>query len=331
MWTHNFFLILSMFGGNGADAATEDKALPPMIVPTAQPVALSTMVRTDSPDYTKPLAKPARIAKRKMSPSKVKPATSASAAVAAKPSVIEAVLALAPSQPLVARPLAAGPQLQVAVAPDAGAAIQKVQSFYNSTKSFTAVFTQTVTNQTFNKLKPKVSKGKVYILKPGKMRWDYKNKSYKKVGDPKVSKSFISDGTHLWAVMHKNKQYYKEELGGSTLPVAVSFLMGKGDLRKEFNVAFDTAGKFGSKSDILLVLTPKRPSARYKKLWLIVDASTHAVKQSVVLNSKGDTNSIRFSRTKVNDDKLKNGHFIFNAKANKDFRLVTPPKPAKKP
>jgi len=107
--------------------------------------------------------------------------------------------------------------------------------------------------------------------------------------------------------------------------------MGQGDLRKEFNVAFDTAGKFGSKSDILLVLTPKRISARYKKLWLVVDPSTNAVKQSVVLNSKGDTNSIRFSSTKVNDGKLKNGHFIFNAKANKDFRLGTPPKPAKPP
>ncbi len=227
-------------------------------------------------------------------------------------------------------PVASAPY-RVAVAADAGTVIEKVQSFYNKTKSFTAVFTQTVTNQTFNKLKPKVSKGKVYILKPGKMRWDYKNKSYKKVGDPKVSKSFISDGTHLWAVMHKNKQYYKEVLSGSTLPVAVSFLMGKGDLRAEFDVAFDTAGKFGSKSDILLVLTPKKPSARYKKLWLVVDAKTHAVKQSIVLNSKGDTNSIRFSKAKVNDGTLKNGHFIFNAKANKDFRLVTPPKPGNKP
>jgi hypothetical protein len=52
------------------------------------------------------------------------------------------------------------------------------------------------------------------------------------------------------------------------------------------------------------------------------------VKQSIVLNSKGDTNSIRFSSAKVNDSSLKAGHFIFNAKANKGFRLIQPPKNA---
>ncbi len=219
----------------------------------------------------------------------------------------------------------AQPALQVAVAPSAAEVVGKVQDFYVQTKSFTASFQQTVTNQTFNKIKPKVSKGKVYILKPGKMRWDYLNESYKSAPDPKVSKSFISDSKHLWAVMHKNKQYYKEDLEGSTLPVALSFLMGTGDLNKDFNVELDTPGKYGSKEDLLLLLTPKTPSARYKKLWLVVDRADYSVKQSVVLNSKGDTNSIRFSGVKTNDGKLKAGHFIFNAKAHKDFKLIKAP------
>ncbi len=317
MWTHNFFFIVSMFSGNGAEAVTEAQVMPPLVTPnaisSAQPTkapATSRRVKSAKKATPKSLSQP-------VAPALVAPQKSA--------------LAMAPEAPEATQPIALDMRTRVAFAPNAGTVIGKVQAFYNETKSFSAVFTQTVTNQTFNKLKPKVSKGKVYILKPGKMRWDYKNKSYKKVGDPKVSKSFISDGKHLWAVMHKNKQYYKEELNGSTLPVAVSFLMGTGDLRKEFDVAFDTAGKFGSKSDILLVLTPKQPSARYKKLWLVVDASNHSVKQSVVLNSKGDTNAIRFSASKVNAGKLKSRHFIFNAKANKDFRLVTPPKAAKKP
>jgi len=219
------------------------------------------------------------------------------------------------------------PMIKISMPTKAVMTVKNVQNFYNSTKSFTATFTQEVTNITFSKLKPKKSEGKVYILKPGKMRWDYKNKSHRTAKDPKVSKSFISDGKYLWAVMHKNKQFYKEELNGSALPVAVSFLMGKGDLLSEFDASLETSGKFGSKSDILLLLTPKVPSARYKKLWLVVDPKTYAVKQSVVLNSKGDTNSIVFSNEVLNSGKLKAGHFIFNSAANKSYKLVTPPKP----
>ncbi len=246
---------------------------------------------------------------------------------AVKPAAVKAPKTKAPVQEL------ATPTPAIAVAglikvapPTAEAIVGKVQDFYNNTKSFTASFSQTVTNSTFSKLKPKTSAGKVYILKPGKMRWDYKNKSYRSKTDPKVSKSFISDGKYLWAVMHKNKQYYKEALSGSALPVAVSFLMGTGDLLTEFNVSLETSGKYGSKSDILLLLTPKTPSARYKKLWLVVDSTQYSVKQSIVLNTKGDTNSIVFSNVALNTGKLRKGHFLFNADANKDYRLITPPK-----
>lgn len=238
-------------------------------------------------------------------------------------------IAKAPAQQLRELPallsMSVQPMIKAAVPSTADEIVGKVQDYYTQTKSFTASFQQTVTNQTFNKLKPQVSTGKVYILKPGKMRWDYANKSYKTSKDPKVSKSFISDGKHLWAVMHKNKQYYKQVLQDSTLPVALSFLMGTGDLRTDFDVALDTAGKYGSKSDLLLLLTPKTPSARYKKLWLVVNNADYSVKQSVVLNTKGDTNAIRFLNVATNDGKLKPGHFIFNAKAHKDFKLVTAP------
>jgi len=306
MWTNNFFLILSMLGD-----AQANKPIPPqsLIAPLLEPAPHVTAAKLVAEPLVTP--RPTKV----VTPKRPK-------RVAVAPVVVPAPVVMAP----LPAPVPSKPAPRVAVAGSADEAIGKVQDFYNTTKSFSATFTQTVKNQTFNKLKPKVSKGKVYILKPGKMRWDYKNKSYKTKADPKVSKSFISDGKHLWAVMHKNKQYYKENLSGSTLPVAVSFLMGTGDLRKEFTVAFDTAGKFGSKSDLLLVLTPKTPSARYKKLWLVVDPKDHSVKQSIVLNSKGDTNAIRFSSIAVNNGKLKAGHFIFNAKANKGFRLIKPPK-----
>jgi outer membrane lipoprotein carrier protein len=302
MFTSHIVLFLSLMHG---DAAAADSSQAPVV---ADVQVQSVTVK-----------KPSKVSR----PAPVAPLPTTTPAPA--PSLLtEIVPASALSLPVLSLSLPMT-TMQVAVAPTASDVVAKVQNFYTATKSFTASFQQTVTNQTFNKVKPKVSLGKVYILKPGKMRWDYKNESYRTSADPKVSKSFISDGKHLWAVMHKNKQYYKEDLSGSTLPVALSFLMGTGNLTKEFDVALDTPGKYGSKSDILLLLTPKQPSARYKKLWLVVDSKNFSVKQSIVLNTKGDTNAIRFSSVKTNDGSLKSGHFIFNAKANKGFRLISPP------
>ncbi len=293
-FTQYITFILSMLFADAGDTAT---------ISIPEPASVAVQQIAAKPEVKKrPVRKPVKVTP-KVTPKQLAPVRAASTPVLATP------VQLLPAK------------VQVAAAPTAEEAVKKVQAFYNSTKSFTASFTQTVTNQTFNRRKPKVSQGKAYILKPGKMRFDYADASKKS-----VSKSFISDGKSLWAVMHNNKQYYKSSLSNSALPTAVSFLMGTGDLLTDFNVSFDTAGKYGSKSDVLLLLIPKSPSARYKKLWLVIDTSNYSVKESIVLNSKNDTNSIRFRSVKINSGKLKPGHFIFNAKANSNYRLITPPK-----
>ncbi len=65
------------------------------------------------------------------------------------------------------------------------------------------------------------------IAKPGKMRWDYREKRKDAVV---VKKSFISNGQTLYDVEHDNKQVIKKNLSQDLMPVAVSFLYGKGDL-----------------------------------------------------------------------------------------------------
>lgn len=317
MWTSSILLFLSMFSAEAAEMEQSVRSQVALIRAAESQPAIATAA---APVAVAEVKAPARQVRKVVAPKA--PATRAVAPVAEPVPVVEPALQIgATPAPLVFTQ----PMIKLAPPSKAQEIVGKVQGFYNETKSFTASFSQTVTNSTFSKLKPKASSGKVYILKPGKMRWDYRNESYRTSADPKVSKSFISDGKFLWAVMHKNKQFYKESLSGSALPVAVSFLMGTGNLLNDFNVTQETSGKFGSKTDILLLLTPKVPSARYKKLWLVVDPTNYSVKQSVVLNSKGDTNSIVFTKVELNSGKLKNGHFIFNEAANKDFSLIKPP------
>ncbi len=209
--------------------------------------------------------------------------------------------------------------VRVAAGLDANGVVGKVQKFYESTQRLTAKFRQTYTNETFGTTR--VSDGRLYIKKPGKMRWDYYSKKNKS-GKAEVEKTFVSDGSMLWAVEHDQKQYAKQDLKENMLPVAITFLYGKGDLRRDFTAELDGSGAYGKKSDYVLKLTPKKPSAQYKTLYLVVDPKNFRVKQSIVVEASGNTNHFQFfepNTTKAVQDSW----FVFNEKKFKGkYRLV---------
>jgi outer membrane lipoprotein-sorting protein len=213
--------------------------------------------------------------------------------------------------------VAAAAPVQVAAAPTADEVVGKVQTFYATVNHLTAKFRQEFTNATFGDTK--ISDGSLWIMKPGKMRWDYFSKSRK--GQVKVEKSFISNGSYLYVVEHQNKQVIKKNLQKDLTPVAVSFLYGKGDLRADFNAALDTTGKFGNKGDLVLKLTPKTPSAQYKNLYLVVDSTAYRVKQSIIVDSANNVNHFRFFEPDFVKP-VKDDWFVFDEKSVKNYRIV---------
>lgn len=217
--------------------------------------------------------------------------------------------------PLVAAP-AAGSAATAATAPNADAVVDNVQKFYAGIKQVTATFKQTVTNNTFGSSKD--SSGSVWLMKPGKMRWDYVEKKKDKV---QVKKSFISNGQNLYVVEHDNKQVVKKNLANDLMPVAVTFLYGKGDLKTEFNAEIDKSGKYGAKDDILLKLTPKKPSAQYKALYLVVAKDNFRVKQSVIVDSSDNVNQFQFFAPDF-EKPIKESWFEFNENSLKNYRII---------
>ncbi len=221
--------------------------------------------------------------------------------------------------------------LQAKVAQTPEQVIGDVQKFYEGTENYGALFRQTVINKGFGARKP--ADGKVFIQKPGKMRWDYYGPKTRTT-DRRVTKSFISDGQTLWAVFHDDKQVYVKDLQKDLLPVAISFLTGKGDLRRDFSAVFDRRVnkdlEIGDKGDLVLKLTPKQPSAQYKNLWLVVDPDNYRVKQSLVVNSSDDINWIQFFEPKT-DEVHKAGIFLFNAKKFPTYKVIDANKAAKGP
>jgi outer membrane lipoprotein carrier protein len=221
----------------------------------------------------------------------------------------------APHHVAVIAPLAGVPAA-AAAAPSANDVVDSVQKFYATIKQVTAAFRQSVTNDTFGSTK--TSDGTVWIMKPGKMRWDYLEK---KKGKVEVKKSFISNGTNLYVVEHDNMQVVKKSLQQDLMPVAVSFLYGKGDLKTEFNAALDTTGKYGAKGDYVLKLTPKKPSAQYKNLFLVVSPTDFHVTQSVIIDSSNNINHFRFFAPNF-EKPIKDQWFEFDERSVKNYRVV---------
>lgn len=204
----------------------------------------------------------------------------------------------------------------------ASTVIDNVQKFYRDIKRVTAVFRQTVRISTFGT--SKTSDGSVWLMKPGKMRWDYVEKKKDVV---RVKKSFISNGTNLYVVEHDNKQVLKKNLAQDLMPLAVTFLYGKGDLKAEFNAELDANSSYGGKGDIVVKLTPKKPSAQYKNLILVVDPVQYRVKQSVIVDASDNINHFQFFSPDF-EKPMKDSWFEFNEASVKNYRIIDGDAPA---
>ncbi len=222
----------------------------------------------------------------------------------------------APAQHIITAPLAGTPAAVAAATPTASTVVDNVQKFYAGIKQVTAQFRQTVTNTTFGRTQK--SDGTVWLMKPGKMRWDYVEK---KRGKTQVKKSFISNGKYLYVVEHDNKQVVKKNLENDLMPVAVTFLYGTGNLNAEFNAELDKSGTYGGKGDIVLKLTPKKPSVQYKNLYLVVAPDNFRVKQSVIIDSSNNTNQFEFFAPNFTKP-VKDAWFEFDERSVKNYRII---------
>jgi outer membrane lipoprotein carrier protein len=178
------------------------------------------------------------------------------------------------------------------IATTAATVLANVQHYYANANQLTADFRQIVTNATFNTTK--ISDGTLWVAKPARFRWDYYKQDRRR--QVSLTKNFVFDGQTLWMVDHDNKQIVQSQVHNSALPAAVSFLIGGGNLASQFNTALDTTGRFAAKDSVVLELTPKQPSAQYTKLFFVVDPSNWRVKESIVIDANGNTNTFKFFR-----------------------------------
>jgi outer membrane lipoprotein carrier protein len=174
-------------------------------------------------------------------------------------------------------------------APTAEEIAGRVQTFYDSTKTYRATFKQTYTIKVQNV--QKVSTGKVVFEKPGKMSWLY---------DAPNGNRVVSDGTTLKVYEKENEQMYEMSVGKSQYPAALAFLMGKGSLGRDFTLRLLDPAQMKFEGGYVLECTPKDATPAYQKMLLYVDAQTNQVRRALVLDAQGNRNRFDFDAPVVN-------------------------------
>jgi outer membrane lipoprotein carrier protein len=195
------------------------------------------------------------------------------------------ILALFLSASTAAAPAAA----PAATAPDLHTVLDRMQKRYDEAKDFHARFSQNYSRAVVGRAT--LSTGTITFKKPGRMRWDY---------DKPEPRMFLSNGQVLWLYEPSEKQAFKQDLKNSQLPAALAFLMGKGKITDEFDVAFAKDTSHGRPGDFRLALSPKQPQSSYKSILFIVDPKEFLVRESVLVDSQGNTNHFTFDDLEVN-------------------------------
>ncbi len=160
--------------------------------------------------------------------------------------------------------------------PSAVELTRKVQAFYEKTRDLEAAFTQTYV---YGGLGRKLSStGTLKVKKPGLMRWDYQSPTVKVVA---------VTGKRLVQYEPEEQQAWVDEAFDATaLTAAVAFLLGTGDLARDFTPSLGEGGA--------LVLRPKAADPRVARISFTVGPDGEVLATTVV-DGAGNENRLAFS------------------------------------
>ena len=162
-----------------------------------------------------------------------------------------------------------------------------VQRRYDTVRDFSASFEHTYQGGVLRK--KSTERGTVKIKKPARMRWEYQHPE---------KKVFVSDGSQIYSHVPADNQVTVSPVPeADQATTAVLFLAGKGNLLRDFMIAYGPPGPAGTYS---LKLTPKKAEREYDWLELVVDAGSHQIKSLSTADSQGGVSTFVFSNLKEN-------------------------------
>jgi outer membrane lipoprotein carrier protein len=185
-----------------------------------------------------------------------------------------------------------------------------LQEKYDQIRDFSADFTQQYESGV---LKRKITeRGKLQVKKPGRMRWDY---------TAPEKKLFVSDGSRIYLWVPADNQVTTSQVPKQDeATTAVLFLVGKGNLTRDFNVSFIGEAPAGTHS---LRLDPKLPERDYDWLQIVVDQRSLQIRSLTAADRQGGQSTFQLSNFKENVG-IPDSTFTFKIPPGADVRSDSP-------
>lgn len=194
--------------------------------------------------------------------------------------------------------------------------VKKLQARYEKTKDLQADFTQKTVIEGFER--PMTSSGKVYIKKPGRLRWNYL--------DPSTEDIYVDrDDVKVYVPEHKQVLIGKlTQMAASKAPLEL--LQGAAKLDASFNVE-PTQGKERGVGGIrLLTLLPKSQEddahRHLQKIVVEVFPKTYFIRTVTLYEISGNVSTFEFSSLQSN---IGLGNELFTPNLPPDVEVVKAP------
>jgi len=159
--------------------------------------------------------------------------------------------------------------------------VDSLQKNYDATADFVADFRQETEVKTLNRTLK--TSGKLSFKRPGKMLWRYE--------EPK-GQFVLADGKHLYFYQPDQNQVIKSPLKNAFRgDIPLSFLLGLGNLKKDFNATLKTADD----AQYVLRLEPKSEAGGYSEILLGVGKASPDILWASVRDAANNLTTLRFS------------------------------------
>jgi len=192
--------------------------------------------------------------------------------------------------------------------------ITRTQASFDRIKTLVADFTQETVNKGFGRVTK--SNGRLYLLKPSRMRWEYET--------PKGLLLMV-DGEKLWYYDPEENIAYFDKLEGYLPPKSPAmFLAGEEPLANLFTIELAPESKEDKLDTRAMKLTPKEPQPGVRAMLLKVDAKTYVIRELLMVDHLGNRNRLTFDNIRLSE-KVAPG--IFEFKVPEGARVQAMPRP----
>jgi len=172
--------------------------------------------------------------------------------------------------------------------------VKRIQARYERTRDLQADFTQSTTIEGF--ATPIVSSGRVYIKKPGRLRWDYL--------DPAVEQIYVLQNKVIIYVPEHQQVLVGKLTHMAASQAPLQLLQGIAKLDEEFDIVPTIGVKRGEGGIPLITLLPKHEGHEsvqaVKHIVLGVQPKTYFVKTVSIHEISGNVATFQFTNLRAN-------------------------------